>query len=328
MTRVLVELSGESLSLAEAESGAAAEALGGIPRGRHDGPVPLTAVDVPDASVVEFAGRLALARRCLAPRGAGPPRPGQPGESASFRRLGRPTGGSTDPQIRTAATAWKSAGGVIDLDCPLRRFWLLGESGPEVPLYEEVGAVDRRAVAGRRISALPFQRPVGLDPRLARASANLARVSAGSKVVDPFLGTGALLGEAALLGAKVFGVDRDPTMVRGALRNFEHLGVTPEELVVGDAGTTDFSAAGASFDAVLTDPPYGRGSGTGGEEAAALVARVLPRWAGLVKVGGFAVVVVPGGPDPLPTGWRRITHVPVRVHRSLTREFRVFRRDA
>jgi hypothetical protein len=36
---------------------------------------------------------------------------------------------------------------------------------------------------------------------------------------------------------------------------------------------------------------------------------------------------VPGGPDPLPAPWTRVVSIPDRVHRSLTREFRVYERE-
>ncbi|HUI38863.1 MAG TPA: DNA modification methylase, partial [Thermoplasmata archaeon] len=80
------------------------------------------------------------------------------------------------------------------------------------------------------------------------------------------------------------------------------------------------------LDAVVTDPPYGRASGTHGERPELLVSRVLPRWAEKVRAGGRVVVVLPGGPDPLGPPWRRVYSIPDRVHRSLTREFRVFER--
>ena len=174
--------------------------------------------------------------------------------------------------------------------------------------------------------ALPFQRPVSLPPRFARAAANLARVRAGDRVVDPFVGTGALLAEAGLLGGRLFGIDLDPTMVRGALRNLAHLGRHAEELVVGDAGSIEFADPGVRFDALVTDPPYGRASSTGGEGAAAVLARVLPRWADRVRPGGRVVVIVPGPIAPPGPEWTSVVRASVRVHRSLTREFRVFER--
>lgn len=332
MNRVFVEPSGESPSLAEAEAVAAAEALGGR---RDASPSPfagLVPVELPlEIAPRELANRLALARRCLVPLGdpesadrvAEGEGPG--GHTAAFRRLGGP-GRNADGGVLAAGRAYARAGGRIDLDTPERRFWVA--RGPEGTdrLLEEAATVDRPATARRRMPLLPFRRPVGLPPRLARAAANLARVRSGDRVVDPFLGTGALLAEAGLLGGRLYGIDRDVAMVRGALENFAHLGVTAEELVVGDATDAEFGAPPDRFDALLTDPPYGRSSSTGGEAADRLVERIVPRWGDRLAPGGRVVLVAPSGTVALPSRFVLKLSVPVRVHRSLTREFRVYER--
>jgi putative methyltransferase (TIGR01177 family) len=335
MTRVFVETSGESGSLAAAEAVAAAEALGGHAVNDDElSPPGLVGVDLPnETEVARLSDRLALARRCLTPRAdsadldAWLAHAGSAGGTAAVRRLGRPSSGGDDAAVLAAGGAFKSEGGRIDLETPDRRFWLVRGADAQDRLFEEVATVDRRSASARRMPTLPYQRPVSLPPRLARAAANLARVRAGDRVLDPFLGTGALLAEAGLLGARLFGIDNDPEMVRGSLRNLGHLGVVAEELVVGDSGTVDFARAESPFDALLTDPPYGRASSTGGEGSAAIVDRVLPRWASRVRPGGRIVVIVStpvSGPGP---DWTLRTAIPVRVHRSLTREFRVYERD-
>ena len=334
MIPIVVEISGEAPELAAAEAVAAAEVLGGrATPGMREEREGLVAVDVPDrAAASSLAARLGLARRVLAPLGrAGEVvdrlrEEGRTGRSAAVRRLGRPSSGERDAGVRCAGAAYVDGGGRIDLEAPARRFWLAAPDALGDRLFEEVGAVDRRSTGARRMTSLPFQRPVSLAPRFARALANLARVRSGDRVVDPFVGTGALLAEAALLGARIFGCDRDPQMVRGALRNFSHLGVSAEALAVGDAGRVELGAPGATFDALLTDPPYGRSSSTG-REGDAVIERVLPRWADRVRPGGRVVVVVPRPIAPPGPGWESRLAVPVRVHRSLTREFRVFERS-
>lgn len=327
--RIEVELSGEAPALGRAEAIAAAETLGGRAGGPpEDGP--LTAVELPSVEdAARLADRLALARRCLRPIGPLAHAPARfrslpPGSTAAVRRLGRPTSGGQDEEVRRIGRAIVDAGGRIDLERPEHRFWI--RPGADPSLYEECGSVDRSTPAGRRMPTLPFQRPVSLPPRLARAAANLARIRAGDRVADPFVGTGALLAEAGLLGARLYGVDRDPEMVRGALRNLAHLAVGAEEMIVGDAGTVALPSGETGFDAVLTDPPYGRSSSTGGEDGSALLARVLPRWAEAVRPGGKVVVILGAESDPLGGAWRRELAVPVRVHRSLTRRFCVYGR--
>jgi SAM-dependent methyltransferase len=330
VSSVYVELSGESHPLARAEAEAATVTLGGDAVGPVEGAESLFEVRLPRTSAPALAGRLALAHRCLLPvlgTPEGLPAPDSESATAAFRPFRRPSGGARDAEILRAVHRWKELGGEIDLEAPRHRFWLLARPNRPSLWLEESAPVDRRATSRRRISALPFRRPVGLDPRLALAAANLTRVPPGGQIVDPFVGTGALLAEAALLGARVVGIDRDPTMIRGALRNFAHLGVEAHAMVAGDSGEVEFPGSLGPFDALLSDLPYGRASGTGGEEAVSLARRVLPRWAERVREGGRVVLVLPGGDDPVDRPWRRVLTVPVRVHRSLTREFRVYERS-
>lgn len=328
-----VEPSGEAPSLAVAEIAGAVGALSG----RSDPSSPraapgLVPVEVPDAvALVALAHRLALARRVLVAVASARSledaarAEGRSGDRAAFRRLGKP-GGDADAAVRAAGRAYVVGGGSIDLDHPAVRYWI-GETSASGPvLLREVALVDRADLASRAMPRLPFRRPVSLAPKFARAAVNLAGVRAGDRVLDPFLGTGALLAEAALLGARVYGVDADPAMVRGALRNFAHLGVEAVAVTVGDARTAALGDRAVSFDAIVTDPPYGRASASVGAEPSRLVREVLARWAPSVRSGGPVVVIGPGGPAPLADAWLEECRVPVRVHRSLTRQFCRYRR--
>ncbi|HKN06464.1 MAG TPA: hypothetical protein VJ021_02510 [Thermoplasmata archaeon] len=328
-----IEISQESVALAEAEAVSAAEALGGQ-RSSVPAPMPgLVPVEVPDPEAWRrLASRLALARRCLvalAPAQdaeSSSREEGARGGSAAFRRIGQPSGGGTDPSVLACGRAFKTGGGRIDLENPSRRFWIAPGGEGQDRLLEEVATVDRAGASQRRMPLLPFRRPVSLPPRLARAAANLARVRPSDRVLDPFLGTGALLAEAGLLGARLFGIDRDSAMIRGALQNLGYLGVGAEELVVGDARTVDFTDAFARFSAIVTDPPYGRSSSTGGETSSELVTAVVERWSERLMPDGRLLVIVPaGGAPPGIPGTPRF-RIPVRVHRSLTREFCLYER--
>ncbi|HKV90603.1 MAG TPA: methyltransferase domain-containing protein, partial [Thermoplasmata archaeon] len=246
-----------------------------------------------------------------------------PGQSVAFRPMARPRTTVSGPPVDSWVDSVRRAGGRVDLERPERRFWFATHSNGTFRFGEEAGEVDRARLDLRRMPNLPFRRPVSLPPRLGRVAANLARVRPGDRVVDPFVGTGALAVESAILGARITGIDRDATMVQGAVANFAHLGLDPERFEVADAGEV---RPEGSFDSLVTDAPYGRSSTTGGEEAGRLVRRVVSHWARAVREGGRLVVVVPGGPDPVGDPWRRVLAVPDRVHRSLTREFRVFER--
>ena len=326
-----VELSRENLPLARAELDAALQAMGRSTSEAGAGPsLPSVAVESP-AEARRLAARLALARRVIA-RWKETSSQGiegrlrrevRAGESVSFRPLDRPTGAVLDPRVRAWAVAIGSVGARIDLEAPDRRFVFRSSEATVGEFGEEVASVDRASFDQRRMPRLPFRRPVSLPPKLGRVAANLARVRPGDRVVDPFLGTGALAIESALLGAGVTGVDTDATMVKGAVANFAHLSLAPEAFVVADAGSEPVRGV---YDALVTDPPYGRASTTGGEDSALLAERVVGHWAPAIRPGGRLVVVVPGGPDPVASPWRRILAIPDRVHRSLRREFRVYER--
>ena len=327
-----VEPSGEAPGLARLEVEGAAAALGGRPVvSSIEG---VFAVEVPDTlDLLRLAGRLALAWRTLVevPGASGAESSaeaeGAAGASAAFRRLGRP-GGTADGLLRALGAAYVRGGGRIDLTAPQRRYWIAASGqAPGDRLLREVAAVDRASFAGRAMPRLPFRRPVSLAPRLARAAVNLAAVRAGDAVLDPFLGTGALLGEAALLGARVYGIDVDAAMVRGALRNLEHVGVRAEGVAQGDARTVEPAEAPRRLDALVTDPPYGRSSASVGGTPATIVRETLARWSARVRPGGRIVVVTPDRRSVLPVPWREAGSASVRVHRSLSREFRVYWRD-
>lgn len=328
-----VEVSQESRALAEAEVVSAAETVGGEGHPGDPWNAGLVSVAVPQSSDwALLASRVALGRRCLVlVRGGEEPisaakREGAVGRSARFRQLGRPSGGDVDVGPRECGRAYKEGGGRIDLETPQRRFWLVRGSDGREALLEETAEVDRTAAARRRMPLLPFQRPVSLPPKLARVAVNLARVRTGDRVVDPFLGTGALLAEAGLMGARLYGIDRDPGMVRGAIRNLAHYGLEAEELGVGDARSVEFEDRDLRFSAVVTDPPYGRSSTTGGSDAAELVAEAMTRWWDRLEPGGRLSLVVPQGREPPSFGVVPRFRLPVRVHRSLTREFLLFER--
>jgi tRNA (guanine10-N2)-dimethyltransferase len=326
-----VELSRENLPLAARELEATVAALGGE---MADGSVSdsIVAVGLPTVSAGrELAARIALARRVLlrwpeSEVGAIAARIGRdvhPGDRTSFRRVDRPTSRSGDPALDAWVRAVRAAGGTLDLDAPTRQFRFLRAGDARWQFAEQLSEVDRSSFDARRMPRLPFRRPVSLAPRLGRVAANLARIRPGDRVVDPFVGTGALAIECALLGARVTGIDNDAEMARGALANFDHVGVAAASMVVDDSAAV---APDGVYDAIVTDPPYGRASPTGGEDAEGLARRVVSHWARSVRPGGRVVVIVPGGGDPVGPPWRRELSVADRVHGSLTREFRVYRR--
>ncbi len=162
----------------------------------------------------------------------------------------------------------------------------------------------------------PFFQPGSMDPLLARAVLNLAHVGHGDRVLDPMCGTGGLLIEAGLLGARPVGIDAQAKMVRGAEQNVAAALDEPPLLVQGDS--TTLPLADDSIDAVIFDAPYGRQSKIAGHDLADLVRGALEE---ARRVADRAVVVADRGyDDPArAAGWTVTNRFARPVHRSLTR---------
>ena len=174
------------------------------------------------------------------------------------------------------------------------------------------------AFGARHVRHRPFFAPVTLHPRLARALVNCAGVGAGALVWDPFCGTGGILLEAGLVGARVAGSDLQSKMVEGTRTTLAAMDVRPERLEAGDV-----AAAAASIgrvDAVVTDPPYGRGATTNRERPDALYRRFFDAAADALAPGGALVAILPSKEAAaLAQGFRLEEMHEVPVHRSLTR---------
>ncbi|MEF8855645.1 MAG: TIGR01177 family methyltransferase [Haloarculaceae archaeon] len=197
-----------------------------------------------------------------------------------------------------------------------------------------------RDFGDRQPTERPFFQPGSMGPLLARALANLAGARPGAVVLDPMCGTGGILIEAGLVGARAVGVDVQGRMVRGSRENLVHFlngakasvsGSTeqtalpetvPWGLARGDARSVPIRDG--AVDGVVFDVPYGRQSKITGD-LDALVEGALRESA---RVAERCVVV---GDRP----WARIAHdagwtseaaFHRRVHRSLTRHVLVLDR--
>lgn len=216
------------------------------------------------------------------------------------------------------------ASGTVDLEHPEVEFRVL----VAVPcvLGRAVHSVDRRTLEKSRGSRRPFDRPVSLHPKFARALVNLSRVPRGGRLLDPFCGTGGILVEAARIGVHPLGSDLSPDMVEGTRRNLDHFEVDAE-LRVQDVG--DVPSWPGTVDAIATDTPYGRSTSTRGEPVEDLLRRALAAFSEVLEPGRIAAVVVPRRDlvEPTPAGFSLEDVYAVRVHRSLTRHFAVLVRS-
>lgn len=193
-------------------------------------------------------------------------------------------------------------------------------SGSRCFLGRVIWRADASRFSQRRPGDRPFFHPGVMMPRMVRALINISCVREGEWLLDPFCGTAGMVLEASLLGIRAVGSDRDPFMARGSRMN-----VPGEDIVLADAGKLPF--LGSSFDAVVTDLPYGQSVSIHAGNLDSLIDRSLREIGRVLKPGRRAVIVsnrpIPDHPD---CGLARVFSCTQRVHRSLTRHIHVFAR--
>jgi len=183
------------------------------------------------------------------------------------------------------------------------------------------GEIDRSAFEARKSENRPFTHPISLHPKLARALVNLTGIKPAQTLLDPFCGTGGILLEAGLIGCKVLGGDIDKRMVDGSILNLEHF-----KLLKLDIRNIDISDWSEQVDAIATDPPYGRSASTGKEEIESLYKRAFELGQSILKPGGKLAIVLPDERHVEYSSLELMEIHPVRVHKSLTRYFCVFKK--
>jgi tRNA (guanine6-N2)-methyltransferase len=111
----------------------------------------------------------------------------------------------------------------------------------------------------------PFRPATALRPNLAWALGRLARPGdpPAGELLDPFVGGGAILVEAAALwpGVGLHGSDLQARCVEGTAANLAHAGLAGE-LRSGDARNLAAVWPDRRFDTVVTDPPFGHRQGS------------------------------------------------------------------
>jgi len=90
-----------------------------------------------------------------------------------------------------------------------------------------------------------------LPTRIARAMVNMG-ATPGQRIIDPCCGSGTILIEAASMGITAVGNDNNKRMMKTTQANLAHFGYTAEVL------HADARQLTGSYDAVITDLPYGK----------------------------------------------------------------------
>ncbi len=179
----------------------------------------------------------------------------------------------------------------------------------------------RRGFGARAPTEKPFFQPGSMSPLLARALANIAGARPGATVVDPMCGTGGILVEAGLVGARVLGFDAQSKMARGAATNLAHYLDGRATFTTAQADATSLPLADGVADAVVFDAPYGRQSKIEGDLRAVVTGALAE--ANRVASGTVVVGDRPWTDAARAAGWTVETTFERRVHRSLTRHVAV-----
>ena len=174
----------------------------------------------------------------------------------------------------------------------------------------------------------PFFYPGSMSPKLARSMVNLTRIKRGEKLLDPFCGTGGILIEAGIIGARLVGTDIDPKMVSGTIENLQHCNINDYEVFRADVRKLNLPH---KVDAVVTDPPYGISASTRGEESRELCGEALLSLEHLIKDSGRICLATPHYMDIQGlvegTKFEIIEQHHIRMHKSLTRVISVMKKS-
>ena len=210
----------------------------------------------------------------------------------------------------------------VDLSSPKTDLRVVFSNGVHLGLLK--GSVDRPSFEKRKNRHMPFVYPASLHPKFARALVNLTGVGPGGKILDPFCGTGAILAEAALSGLDPLGGDIAERMIEGSGENLGHLGLHARLVRCDVAEITDIFG---KVDGIATDPPYGKSTSTEGEKIPDLYRRAFKAFSESLGSDSRVAMVVPdvrllSGMSDFELEQKH----DLWVHRSLTRTFCVLRR--
>jgi tRNA G10 N-methylase Trm11 len=143
------------------------------------------------------------------------------------------------------------------------------ERGPETIVGFVTHVHDFRDFHYRIAKRPQHDQTIEMSARLARTLVNIASLQRGETLLDPFCGSGTILGEAILLGINCIGIDLNPRKVSESKRYLDWIAsqysrtkVGSYKLIVGDARSLKKILPDKKVDAIVTEPillpPYTR----------------------------------------------------------------------
>jgi tRNA (guanine10-N2)-dimethyltransferase len=202
----------------------------------------------------------------------------------------------------------------IDLDNPEVKILFYTGSRTIISILEENSTTSYKSCLKHHVRYRPYFSPISIHPRIARSMVNLANCSPNNTVLDPFCGTGGILIEAADMGMKAKGIDLLEKMVVNSNGNLEHFGLEGK-IMKGDVE----ESKSQSFEAIVTDPPYGIASSTGGEKISELLQRTMIIFSEAMEKGKRIVLAISNPELIQTTNFKKIYQFEWYIHKSLTR---------
>ncbi|KZX16250.1 23S rRNA m(2) methyltransferase [Methanobrevibacter cuticularis] len=166
----------------------------------------------------------------------------------------------------------------------------------------------------------PFFYPGSMSPKLARCMVNLSHVKEGQLLLDPFCGTGGILIEGGMIGAKLIGSDIHWKMKNGTSINLDHCNIKDYQAHHIDVRELKLYE---KVDAVVTDPPYGISTSTGGEKSGIIFHQFLESISNNMKENALLCIAAPHYLDfdsiLNDLDFELLDRHEIKMHKSLTR---------
>jgi len=202
----------------------------------------------------------------------------------------------------------------IDLVNPDVKILFYAGSRTIISIREEDSITSYKSCLEHHVRYRPYFSPISIHPRIARSMVNLANCSTNDTILDPFCGTGGILIEAADMGMKAKGIDLLEKMIVNSKGNLEHFGLEGD-IEKGDVG----ESKNQRFEAIVTDPPYGIASSTGGEKISELLQRAMTIFSEAMEEGKRIVMAISNPELIQTTNFKKIYQFEWYIHKSLTR---------